>query len=179
VVGGSLHDRVREVILTCDSLLIHNSCSSRLKIPDHQTAILPTPPHSKSSSDDGSRRSPTCVASATKSSISTEAPGRAAKLMKDVPKSALYQPVNTIPISISTPATTNSFGHPNAATTPITDSAVPRIQMFAKKPQSFGRNRAKGCGLTNELKSLTQLNASMRSKRHVTTLYVPVLLYTL
>ena len=32
--------------------------------------------------------------------------------------------------------------------------------------------------MSNELKSLTQLNASMRSKRHVTSVYVPVSLLT-
>ena len=71
---------------------------------------------------------------------------------------------NTSPIPASTSAT-SAAPQPGAAS-PVT--AVPRIQMFPKKPESSSSSKSKGGGMTNELKSLTQLNASMRSKRHVT-----------
>jgi len=86
-----------------------------------------------------------------------------ANLMKDNATPAPYQSKNTPLIPTSTAATSNASG----ATTAVI--AVPRIQMFTKKPESSGGSRSKGGGMTNELKSLTQLNASMRSKRHVTS----------
>jgi len=102
----------------------------------------------------------------TKLSLNGEAPRRMANLMKDNATPAPYQSKNTPLIPTSTAATSNVSRQPGATTAVI---AVPRIQMFTKKPESSGGNRSKGGGMTNELKSLTQLNASMRSKRHVTS----------
>lgn len=84
--------------------------------------------------------------------------------MKGITTPAPHQPNNTTPIPTPTPATSDT-SQPGAGNAVI---AVPRIQMFTKKPESSGSSKSKGGGMANELKSLTQLNASMRSKRHVT-----------
>lgn len=104
----------------------------------------------------------------TKSSINDEAPRRVANLTKDVATPPPCQLKNTTPIPTPapTPAANNASHQPGAAGGVI---AVPRIQMFPKKPESSSGSKHKGGGMTNELKSLTQLNASIKSKRHVTS----------
>ena len=152
--------------------LIDQTYGSQTRLPsrrrpknrDRLSAALPTPPPSKSASDDGLPTRPKRVAVSTKSSTNDNVPRRVASLMQDVATPTSYQPNNTTPIPTSTPTTTNT-SQPSAATAVV---AVPRIQMFTKKPESSGSSKSKGGGMTNELKSLTQLNASMRSKRHVT-----------
>jgi hypothetical protein len=147
---------------------------TRPKNRDHLSAVLPTPPPSKSASDDGFPVRPKRVAKSTKSSPNDEAPCRVAN-SKDIALPAPYQSNNTTSIPTSTPATTptadNASHQPGAA-------MMPRIQMFAKKPESSTTSKSKGGGMTNELRSLVQLNASMKSKRHVTTVYVPTSLGT-
>jgi hypothetical protein len=140
----------------------------RPKIHHHLSAVLPTPPPSKSPSDDGLPTRSKRVARSRKLGNRDGVPRRVANLMKDTPTPVPYQSNNTTSISTSIPGTSNAPHQPGVAT------AVPRIQMFAKKPESSGSSRPKGGGMANELKSLTQLNASMRSKRHITSVCVPV-----
>lgn len=130
------------------------------------SAVLPTPPPSKSASDDGLPSKPTRVAMSTKASVNDEAPRRVAELTKDIVTPPLRQLKNTTPVPTPTPAANNASHQPGTASGAI---AAPRIQMFTKKPESSSGSRSKGGGMTNELKSLTQLNASMKSKRHVTS----------
>jgi len=99
---------------------------------------------------------------------------RVANSTKGIATPAPCQFGRTIPIPPSTPAANNVPHRPGTASAVI---EVPRIQMFTKKPESSSSSRPKGGGMTNELKSLTQLNASIRSKRHVTNVYVPLSLF--
>jgi len=103
-----------------------------------------------------------------KSSINNEIPRRVANLTKDVatPPPCQVKTATPIPTSTPAPAANNTPHQPSAGGGVI---AAPRIQMFTKKPESSSSSKHKGGGMSNELRSLTQLNASMKSKRHVTS----------
>ena len=98
-----------------------------------------------------------------KASINDEVPRRVAGLTKGIVTRPLCQLDNTTSIPTPTPTVNNASHQPGATT------GVPRIQMFTKKPESSSGSRPKGSGMANELKSLTQLNATIKSKRHVTS----------
>ena len=102
----------------------------------------------------------------TKANINNEAPRRVADSTKGIITPPLCQPENTTSITAPIPTANNASRQPSAASGVI---AAPRIQMFTKKPESSSGSRSKGSGMANELKSLTQLNASIKSKRHVTS----------